>query len=1070
TTFAWTLESVGARDVAQLPLAQTNKMMPTNGVNAHPVNRRPLSFCVGVSLAGSEQHSQLTGEETTPSTCLESRCTVRLTATASNANTNTNTNTNNEAPTRTIKRSSKNCKRVSDYANKQANEQANKRTNEQASERAVERCLFIAPTRAMPSTKCSVVTISISDTGRVVTVAVVAVAEKRMQDQLKRECKAASQSILRNTQLSTASRSPGVLTGVKCFQQASTIGPTTIDLFDKQSNMNPFASFMRKWNTNNNLGLISLRSAVRTTENASKCTRKQTSAISKSANCQFDSLKEEMKEERKKGETKTTSIAWNDERAINEMHSSRGGSIGITIEIEIEITTTAIAMSMAKCGQPREIEKKTNPSFGQPIHDDNYNNDRYNSNSNSNSRSRSNLLATATFSAAAYALQQLQQIATTTAMTTTTTKDEMRQNETLHNNVSQQQQQQPQKSERSSQKQKQRQQHMARDNKRAHLYYHYKHRSPTPSMDSDLLIVRPLGAGQEVGRSCIYLEFKGKKLLLDCGIHPGLSGMEALPYMDSIDVAAIDLLLVSHFHLDHCGALPWFLTKTTFRGRCFMTHATKAIYRWLLADCIKISSSGTEQMLYTEHDLEHSMDKIEVVNFHEQREVAGVKFWCYNAGHVLGAAMFMIEIAGVKILYTGDFSRQEDRHLMSAEIPQIKPDVLITEATYGTHVHEAREKRETRFTGIVYDTVTRGGRCLIPVFALGRAQELLLILDEFWTNHPELHDIPIYYASSLAKKCMSVYQTYVNAMNERIKRQISKNNPFVFKHISNLKSIDHFDDVGPCVVMATPGMMQSGLSRELFETWCSDSRNTCIIAGYCVEGTLAKHILSEPDEITAMDGHKIPRKCQVEYISFSAHTDYKQTSQFVRELHPPHVILVHGEATEMARLKVGLTRQHEDSEHPIVVHNPRNTHSVELHFRGEKIAKVIGSLAEQKLPEAQSHLAGVLVKRNFNLHLMSPSDVAKYTDMKVSSISQRLAVAFAHNFDNLKRILAEHKPDHVDEDKQSLKIRNVLITLNEKDKVAYLDWAAGSVDDAYADLVVALLTKYSLQPAEEVDG
>lgn len=209
-------------------------------------------------------------------------------------------------------------------------------------------------------------------------------------------------------------------------------------------------------------------------------------------------------------------------------------------------------------------------------------------------------------------------------------------------------------------------------------------------------------------------------------------------------------------------------------------------------------------MLYTEADLEASMEKIEVINFHEEKDVGGVRFWAYNAGHVLGAAMFMIEIAGVKVLYTGDFSRQEDRHLMAAEIPTVRPDILITvmciwtfstqhffiitsalfskkESTYGTHIHEKREDRESRFTGLIHEIVTRGGRCLIPVFALGRAQELLLILgifcesfvwvfasaiqftcdiylDEYWSLHPELHEIPIYYASSLAQKCMAVYQ------------------------------------------------------------------------------------------------------------------------------------------------------------------------------------------------------------------------------------------------------------------------------------------------------------------------
>nr|CAD7598607.1 unnamed protein product [Timema genevievae] len=175
------------------------------------------------------------------------------------------------------------------------------------------------------------------------------------------------------------------------------------------------------------------------------------------------------------------------------------------------------------------------------------------------------------------------------------------------------------------------------------------------------------------------------QMLLDCGIHPGLSGMDALPFVDMVEADEIDLLLISH-------------------------------------------NISTEQMLYTEADLETSMDKIETINFHEEKDVFGIKFWAYIAGHVLGAAMFMIEIAGVKILYTGDFSRQEDRHLMAAEIPSVHPDVLITESTYGTHIHEKREEREARFTALVHDIVNRGGRCLIPVFALGRAQELLLIL------------------------------------------------------------------------------------------------------------------------------------------------------------------------------------------------------------------------------------------------------------------------------------------------------------------------------------------------------
>uniref|UniRef100_A0A8C1JN77 Cleavage and polyadenylation specific factor 3 n=1 Tax=Cyprinus carpio TaxID=7962 RepID=A0A8C1JN77_CYPCA len=550
---------------------------------------------------------------------------------------------------------------------------------------------------------------------------------------------------------------------------------------------------------------------------------------------------------------------------------------------------------------------------------------------------------------------------------------------------------------------------------------------PVPAEESDQLLIRPLGAGQEVGRSCIILEFKGRKIMV--------------------------------------SYILWHGCITSFKGRTFMTHATKAIYRWLLSDYVKVSNISADDMLYTETDLEESMDKIETINFHEVKEVAGIKFWCYHAGHVLGAAMFMIEIAGVKLLYTGDFSRQEDRHLMAAEIPSVKPDILITESTYGTHIHEKREEREARFCNTVHDIVNREGRCLIPVFALGRAQELLLILDEYWQNHPELHDIPIYYASSLAKKCMAVYQTYVNAMNDKIRKAININNPFVFKHISNLKSMDHFDDIGPSVVMASPGMMQSGLSRELFESWCTDKRNGVIIAGYCVEGTLAKHIMSEPEEITTMSGQKLPLKMSVDYISFSAHTDYQQTSEFIRALKPPHVILVHGEQNEMARLKAALIREYEDNDEVhIEVHNPRNTEAVTLNFRGEKLAKVMGSLADKKCVQGQ-RVSGILVKKNFSYHILAPSDLSNYTDLAMSTVKQTQAIPFTGPFPLLLsqlRHLTDLREEHAESDSGLIVCVSV---------VFFLQWFANPLNDMYADAVTTVVLEVQSNPkAQKGEG
>ncbi|KAB7507057.1 Cleavage and polyadenylation specificity factor subunit 3 [Armadillidium nasatum] len=501
--------------------------------------------------------------------------------------------------------------------------------------------------------------------------------------------------------------------------------------------------------------------------------------------------------------------------------------------------------------------------------------------------------------------------------------------------------------------------------------------------DSDELKITPLGSGQEVGRSCHYLEFKGKKILLDFGIHPALTGMSALPFVDHIDPEQIDLVLVSHFHLDHAGGLPCNLT--------------------------------TEQMLYSESDLENSMNKISVINFHEEREFNGIKFWCYHAGHVLGAAMFMIQIAGIKILYTGDFSRQEDRHLMMAEIPDIRPDILIIESTYGVSVHEPRESREFRFTNSIQTIVTRGGRCLIPVFALGRAQELLLILDEYWEQHPELHEVPIYYASALAKKCMSVYQTYTNAMNEKIQRQIAISNPFQFKHISNLK------------------------------------------------GTPAKDILKEPDEIQTMAGQRLPMKCSVEYISFSAHTDFEQTSHFVRTIHPPNVVLVHGEMTEMGRLKSALEREYEGlTENPVKIFNPKNLETITFHFRGEKMAKVTGNLAVS-LPKNNDIVSGILVKKNFNCHVISPQELNKYSELAVTTLSQRLSVNYTGSWQLLQYLMNTMfgNVDILTTDDPNQKVLRVFDSVNvvHEPPVIVLEWIASPTTDMYATAVMKMVLK-----------
>ena len=395
--------------------------------------------------------------------------------------------------------------------------------------------------------------------------------------------------------------------------------------------------------------------------------------------------------------------------------------------------------------------------------------------------------------------------------------------------------------------------------------------------------------------------------MFDCGAHPGYRGEQSLPFFDEVDVDAIDVLLVTHFHVDHAAAVPYFLTKTTFKGKVYMTYPTLAICKLVWSDFIKVSGIAEQSgaSLYTDQDITDTINRITCIDYHQQVEVEGVRFWCYNAGHVIGACMFMVQIAGVRVLYTGDYSRQEDRHLMAAEMPAVKVDVLVVESTYGVQTHEPRRSREQRLLEAVVTTLQHGGRVLLPVFAIGRAQELLLLLDEYWRKHPELQKYDIICLSGMAKRCIASYKTYINQMNKRIQHLNDIENPFEFRHIKYLSSMSEFDDSRPCVVMASPGMLQNGPSRELFDRWCEYRHNSVVITGYCVANTLAKDLLdAEPATHTLSDGREVALKMKVHYVSFSAHADFIQTSQFIDQLRPAHIVLVHGEANMMASLKV----------------------------------------------------------------------------------------------------------------------------------------------------------------------
>lgn len=584
-----------------------------------------------------------------------------------------------------------------------------------------------------------------------------------------------------------------------------------------------------------------------------------------------------------------------------------------------------------------------------------------------------------------------------------------------------------------------------------------------------------LGGGNEVGRSCHILEYMGKVVMLDAGVHPSNLGLNSLPFYDEYDLSKVDVLLISHFHLDHAASLPYVMRHTNFNGRVFMTHPTKAIYKWLLSDFVKVTSIGDEAShLYSDEDLTDSFDRIETVDYHSTVELDGIKFTAYHAGHVLGAAMFFVEIGSLKILFTGDYSREIDRHLNAAEVPPQRPDILICESTFGTATHEPRLAKEARLTALVHKTVTNGGRVLLPVFALGRAQELLLVLEEYWENTPELELINVYYASSLAKKCMSVYRTYVNMMNESIRMRFrSENlNPFKFKHIRSVKNLDRSEDLLPCVMVASPGMLQNGVSRELLERWCPETKNALVITGYCVEGTMAKQILTEPLEIASVANpdQMIPRRMSVDEISFAAHVDYEQNSKFIELVDPKSIILVHGESNPMGRLKSALLSKYsklKNTSSEVKVYTPKNGEELMIQCEGVKIAKAVGQIAELNRHPGEL-ISGLLVSKNFDLNLLKVDDLREFSSLTTTVVTERQSIKITSGRElirwHLSQMFGYVEIVHENEDEFELKIMNDVIVSIEDD-ICTIQWTSGLVNDTIADSVIATLISVDSSPA-----
>ena len=380
----------------------------------------------------------------------------------------------------------------------------------------------------------------------------------------------------------------------------------------------------------------------------------------------------------------------------------------------------------------------------------------------------------------------------------------------------------------------------------------------------------------------------------------------------------IDAVIISHFHLDHCGALPFMTEMVGYNGPIYMTVPTKAIAPILLEDMRKVAVDRKgEQNFFTSAMIKDCMKKVVAVNLHQVVQVdSELEIKAYYAGHVLGAAMFQVKVGNQSVVYTGDYNMTPDRHLGAAWIDRCRPDLLISESTYATTVRDSKRCRERDFLKKVHDCIDKGGKVLIPVFALGRAQELCILLETYWERMNL--KCPIYFSAGMTEKANNYYKMFISWTNEKIRKTFVQRNMFDFKYI---KSFDrsYIDNPGPMVVFATPGMLHAGLSLTIFRRWCSDENNMIIMPGYCVAGTVGHKILNGTKRLEFDKGVVTEVKMSVQYMSFSAHADAKGIMQLISWCEPKNVMLVHGEGEKMKFLKSKIK-----SEHGIECYMPAN--------------------------------------------------------------------------------------------------------------------------------------------------
>lgn len=421
-----------------------------------------------------------------------------------------------------------------------------------------------------------------------------------------------------------------------------------------------------------------------------------------------------------------------------------------------------------------------------------------------------------------------------------------------------------------------------------------------------------LGAFHEVGRAAMLIQAGASTVLLDCGINPGTQDPTlAYPRFDTdeFDLEKLDAVVISHAHLDHCGILP-FLFKYGYDGPIYCSEPTAVLMTLHQLDYLDVHSREGEHSPFDQKDVREVVTHTIPLRYNVVTDVApDIKLTLHNAGHILGSSIVHLHIGeGLhNVVYSADFKFGRTMMLDPAMAQFPRAETLIIESTYGgpDDIMPDREGVEGKLVSIVNETVEKGGKILIPVPAVGRAQEIMLVLDAYMRNGA-LKELPVY-IEGMVNEATAIHTAYPEYLVRDIKDQILHKdaNPFQSEYFHPVTHPSDREEIiagGPCVIIATSGMLEGGPAIDYFRHLAPDPRNTLAYVSYQVEGTLGNRIKNGLKEVSlyAHDGkmEMVKVNMRVESIEgFSGHSDRNQLLAFVKRMmpKPTKIIVNHGE-------------------------------------------------------------------------------------------------------------------------------------------------------------------------------